>query len=148
MLLQLGKLQRPDPLAAQLRDQQKNSQDKAKVADAVDDEGLVAGDGVVGILVPKADQKIGAEADALPADEQQQQVVGHDQHEHEEDKEIQIDEKTRHPFVVPHISDGIDVDEKADARDNQQHDRSQRIDLQGEIYLEGRSEERRVGKRG
>src|SRR5687768_7566732 len=137
MLLQLGKLQRPDPLAAQLRDQQKNPQDKTKVADAVDDEGLVAGDGVVGILVPKADQKIGAEADTLPADEQQQQVVGHDQHEHEEDKEIQIDEKTRHPFVVSHIAEGVDMNQKADARDNQQHDRSQRIDLQGEIYLEG-----------
>ena len=50
-----------------LRDQKKNSQKKTKIADAVDDEGFVAGDRVVGILIPKTDQEIGAKADAFPA---------------------------------------------------------------------------------
>ncbi len=64
MLLQLDKIERPNPLAAELRNQKKNSQNKTKIADAVDDEGFVAGDRVVGILIPKTDQEIGAKARA------------------------------------------------------------------------------------
>ena len=79
VLLQLGEIECPNPLAAQLRDQQKNSQDETEIADAIDDERFVAGDAFVWILVPKTDQKIRAKTDAFPADEQQQQIVGHDQ---------------------------------------------------------------------
>ncbi len=41
------------------------------------------------------------------------------------------------PSSWSHVAERIDVNEKADAGDDQQHDRSQRVDLQREIYLEG-----------
>ena len=70
MLLQFAEVQRPNSLAAELGDQQEDAQNKAEVADAVDDESFVAGDGIVVIVIPKADQQIGTKSDAFPADKQ------------------------------------------------------------------------------
>ena len=38
--------------------------------------------------------EIGTQADAFPADKEQKKVIAHHEQEHEEDKEIQINEKT------------------------------------------------------
>ena len=57
---------------------------EAEIADPVDDEGFDGG-GVGGWpLVPVADQQIGDQADAFPAEKQLKQIVGGDQHQHGE----------------------------------------------------------------
>ena len=61
MFLQLREIQSPDSLAPQFRDQKKNAQYETEIADAVDDEGFVAGDGIVVVAVPEADEQIGAQ---------------------------------------------------------------------------------------
>ena len=97
MFLQFEKIERPDTLAAQLGDQEKDSQNETEVADAVDDKSLVAGDRIVVIAIPKTDQEIGTETDAFPADEEQQQSCRHHQEQHEKNKEVEINEKAHNP---------------------------------------------------
>ena len=45
--------------------------------------------------------------------------------------------KRDHPLVVLHVAEGINVNQKADAGDDQQHHRAQRIDLERQIHFEG-----------
>ena len=65
-----------------------HAEQEGEVADAVDDERLASGVGaahpvrVERPVVVEADQQVGAEADALPADEHDQQVVAEDEHQH------------------------------------------------------------------
>ena len=70
----LGEVER-----AEVGDEEEHREQEAEVADAVDDEGLLAGVGGGGLREPEADQQVRGEADALPADEEQQEVVGEDQ---------------------------------------------------------------------
>ncbi len=74
---------------------EKHRQQKAEIADAVDDKGLAAGIGVIVILIPEADEKIGTEAHAFPADEHHEKIVRRHQEEHGKDEQIQVNEKAR-----------------------------------------------------
>ena len=87
------------------------------------------------IVVPKPDKEIGTETHTLPTDEEHKKIVPHYQQEHEEDKEVQVNEKTNHPFIVPHIAERIDMDQEADAGDDEQHHRGQGIDLKRKLDL-------------
>src|SRR5262249_36551350 len=136
MFLQLHEVQRPNPLAAQLRNDKKNSQRKTKVADAVDDKRLVPGDNIQWLFIPKTNQQIRTEAHPFPTDEERQQIVGHHQDQHEKNKKVEVDEKARHSLIVGHITEGIDVDKKSDAGDDKQHHRGEVIDLEEKLYLE------------
>src|SRR4029453_18331153 len=53
------------------------------------------------------------------------------------DKEVQVHEETNHPFIVPDIAKRIDMDQGADAGDNEQHHCGQGIDLKGKLDLKG-----------
>ena len=69
---------------------QEDAEREAEVADAVDHEGLDGG-GVGGRpLVPEADQQVGGEADAFPAEEHLHEVVRRHQHQHGEGEQRQI----------------------------------------------------------
>ena len=57
---------------------------EADVAHPVDQEGLDRGGAGRRLGVPEADQQIGDQPDALPAEEKLQEVVGGDQRQHEE----------------------------------------------------------------
>ena len=135
MLLEFHEVQGPDAVPPQLRNQKQKPEHKTEIADAIDNEGLVSGDRVGVIVVPKTDEEIGTETHAFPADEQHQQIVPHHQQEHKEDKQVQINEKTNHPLVVPHIAERIDMDQEPDAGDDEQHHRGQGIDLKRELDL-------------
>ena len=65
---------------AEVGQQQKHADQKAEVADAVDDERLFAGIGCRSLLEVEADQQIRGEAHALPANKHQQRVAGQHQH--------------------------------------------------------------------
>ena len=122
--------------AAEVRDQQEHCQQETEVADAVDDEGLFAGVGGGGLLEVKADQQVRAEAHALPADEQQQEVCGQHQHRHEEHEEVEVGEEAPVALFVAHVADRVDVDEEADAGDHGEHDQREVIDGEGEVGVE------------
>ncbi len=64
---------------AEVGEQQEDADEEAEVADAVDDEGFFAGVGGGVRLELEADEQIGREADAFPADKHEQEVAGQDQ---------------------------------------------------------------------
>ena len=72
-----------------------DAEHEAEIADPVDDEGLDRGGAGRGLGVPEADQEIGGDADALPAEEQLDQVVGGHQHQHGEGEEREIAHEAR-----------------------------------------------------
>ena len=80
------------------------------------------------LLVPETDEQIGAQADAFPADEHEEHVARGHEREHHEDEEVQVGEVPGEAFIVVHVAGGVDVDEKADARDDEAHDNRERID--------------------
>ncbi len=117
--------------------QQEGADQEAEVADAVDHEGLLAGGGVGLLVEPEADQQVRTEPDALPADEEHEQVLAQDQRHHREDEQVQVGEEALVAVVVAHVAQRVDVDQEADARHDQRHDPAQRIQREAEIDMQG-----------
>ena len=117
-----------------------HAEDEPVVADAVDDERLLAGVGRRLLLEPEADQQVRAEADAFPADEHHQEVRAEHEHEHERGEQVQIREVARELAVglVVHVGGRVDVDQRADAGDDQDHHRRQRIEPEREARRRSR----------
>ena len=90
------------------------------------------------LQVVKADQQVGGETYALPADEHQQEVLRQHQRQHEKHEEVEVGEETPVSLFVRHVADGVDVDQKAHAGDDQQHDQRQRVEQEGKIGAKGR----------
>ena len=90
---------------------QENAEREAEIADAVDDEGLDRGGVGRGLFVPEADQQIGREADAFPAEEHLHEIVGRHQHQHGEGEQRQIGEEARPVRILVHVADRIEMDE-------------------------------------
>ena len=112
--------------------QREDADEEAEVADPVGDEGLAPGVGLLLVGVPEADQQVAAEADALPPDEGEQQRVAEHQREHGRDEEVQVGEEAGVAGVVlvRHVGRRVDVDEGADAGDDQQHGAGEPVDQQ------------------
>ena len=108
--------------------EQEHREQEAEVADAVDDEGFLAGVGGGVLLEVEADEQVGGEADALPADEHQQEALGEHQDQHEEHEEVEIGEEAPVALFVRHVADRVDVDEEADAGDDAEHDEREVVD--------------------
>ncbi len=112
------------------REQPEDAEREAEVADAVDDEGLDGRRVGLGLGVPEADQQVGEEADALPAEEHLHEVVGRHQHQHGEGEAAEVGEEARAAVVLLHVADGVDVHERGDRRHDDEHHRRQRVDLE------------------
>ncbi len=108
----------------------KNAEGEAEIADTVDDERLDRRRVGGGAVIPEADQKIGGEADAFPAEEHLQKIVGSHQHQHGEGEQRQIGEEARRVRVMRHVADRVDVDERRHGVDDDQHDDGQRVDAE------------------
>ena len=106
---------------------QDHAQAEPEVADPVDDERLLGRSGGRRLLVPVADEQVRAQADRLPADVQEQEVVGQDQQQHAEHEQVQVGEEAPHAPVAVHVADGVDVDQEADRAHHQEQDRGQRV---------------------
>ena len=76
---------------------------------------LIAAALAEGFVIPEADQQIGGEADAFPAEEHLDEVVGGHQHQHREGEQRQIGEEARLVRVLLHIAPAVEVDERRDA---------------------------------
>ena len=77
---------------AEVGDHQEHREQKAEVADAVKDERFLAGVRSRLTQVVKADQQVGGESHALPADEQEQEVLRQHQRQHEEHEQVEVGE--------------------------------------------------------
>src|SRR5206468_6211241 len=127
----------PVAVAAERPREEKEAEEEARVADAVHEEGLLPRRGVLRLLVPEADQGIGAEPHALPADEEERQVVGEHEDEHRGREQVQVGEVAREAPIAVHAADRVDVHEKADARHHERHDRRECVEPERGLGAEG-----------
>ena len=107
---------------------QEHRERKTEVADAVDDESLVARVGRALLHEVEADQQITAKTHAFPADEQQQIIRRQHQVQHEEHEQVQVGEEAVIAFLMRHVTGGVDMNQRADAGDDHQHDHGQLVD--------------------
>ena len=122
---------------AELEEDQRDADRERQVGDPVDDERLDRGGAGGRPVIPVADQQIGAEADALPAEEQLRQVVGGHQHQHGEGEQRQVGEEAvaRAGFVA-HVADRIDMDQHRHERHHRHHHGRQRVVAQRPFDVE------------
>ena len=112
---------------------QRDAQQKAEVAHAIDQERLEIGEDGGGARVPEADQQVGHQANRFPAEEQLQEVVGHHQHQHREGEQRDVAEKALVARVIVHVADGVDVHHQGHEGHHQHHERGQRVDQEADI---------------
>ncbi len=108
---------------------------ETQVAHAVHDKGFVARFGVVDIRVPETDQQIRTASDAFPTHKHQQEVLAHHKQQHHEDEQVEIGKEAGLFGVFRHVAGRVDMDQAANARDDQRHQHGERIEQQGEIHL-------------
>ena len=117
------------------RDHQQADQQRG-VADARHDEGLARGEAVGRVAPPKADQQIGAKPDALPAGVEGEEITRQHQQEHGRDEEIEMGEEPAIALLAFHELGREQMDEEADAGDDQHHHQGQRIEAQADLRRE------------
>ena len=106
---------------------QRHAQHEEQIAHAVDDKSLHGGGAGALLLVPIADEQVAREAHTLPAEEELDEIIGGDQHQHHEGEEAEIGEEARARRVMAHIADGVDMDEGGDEGHHSHHDRRERV---------------------
>ena len=126
----------PWPWTIERPEQQKHAQDKAEVADPINDKSLIAGPRIVMILVPETDQSIGAQPYSLPTDKHQKQIVAHDEDQHGGGEEIEKSKEAPIGSILVHVACRIDMDQAADTGHDQDHDGGKRVDQEGHIDLQ------------
>ena len=119
-------------------EQQQRPQDEGVVTDAVDDKRLLRRVRGRCLFVVVADEQVGAEPHAFPADEHDQRVGAEHEQQHEEDEEVQVGEVPREVGVglLVHVGRRVDVDERADAGDDEDHHGRQRIEAEAHVERE------------
>ncbi|MPM40358.1 hypothetical protein SDC9_86998 [bioreactor metagenome] len=114
------------------RDHQHQRDRHRHVTDPVHHERLGGGLRRPWPLLPEADQQVGRQTDALPAEEQQQVVVRQHQDQHRRDEQVQVGEEPAPVGVVGHVADRVDVDQRPDTGDQQGEQDRQLVDPQPE----------------
>src|SRR4029077_17300966 len=94
-------------------EEQKHAEHEAEIADAVNDEGFLAGVRRGFAEEIKTDEQVAREAHAFPADEEEDVIAGKDENKHEEHEEIEVGKETVVAAFVGHVAGGVDVDEPA-----------------------------------
>ena len=69
-------------------------------------------------------------------DEGDQQVAAEHQDEHRGDEQVHVQEELGVVLVALHVPDRVQVDQGADAGDEQHHGHRQRVDVEGGVDLE------------
>ena len=81
-------------------------------------------------MEPEADQQVRAGPHRLPEHVDKQEVAGRHEHRHREHEGRDEGEEPRVAGVVVHVADRVDRHEQADAGDDREHDRRERIEPQ------------------
>jgi len=101
-----------------------------------DQEGLLARLGRRWPFEPEADEQVRAQPHQLPADVEQQEVVGQHQDQHGEDEQVEQGEKAGIALVLSHVTDGVDVDQETHSGDYQSHQGGELIHQKRSFYSE------------
>ncbi len=113
---------------AEHQEHERDADSERQVGDPVDDHCLDGRGAGARPVVPVADQQVAHEPDALPAEEQLQEVVGRHQHQHHEGEQVEIgEEPIARVGVVRHVADAVDVDEGGDERHHSDHHGRKRV---------------------
>ena len=122
--------------AAEIGKHQADTEQKSEVTDTVDQKGFQVGKNRARTFEIETDQEIRHQAHSLPAEEELDEVVAHNQHQHAESKQRNIAEEALvADFFIVHIADGVDMHHQRHAGDHDHHHRRHRIDQEadGEI---------------
>jgi len=119
---------RPEIKGAEDQKHRKDAEGETEIADAIDDERLDRGGIGGGPVAPEADQQVRHQADAFPAEEQLDEIVGGDQRQHGESEQAQIRHEARDRRILGHVADRIDVHHCRDDGHDEDHDAAQRIE--------------------
>src|SRR5882762_7526911 len=117
-------------------EEQEHAEHESEVADAIDNEGFLAGVGGGFAEEIKTDQQVTAKSHAFPADEEENVIGGQDENEHEEHEEVEVGEKAVVAAFVGHVAGGVDVDQPADSGDYEEHDHGEVVNLEVEAGAE------------
>ena len=115
-------IQRAEP-----EDDQRQPDQHQRVADPRRDERLLGRLRVGRYLRPEPDQQVRAQPHALPPEVQHEVVGSEDEHQHEEHEQVHVGEEAPVPRIASHVADGIDVDQRADPRDDEDHRRADAV---------------------
>jgi hypothetical protein len=85
---------------------------------------------------PEPDQQVRGETYAFPADVEAKVVVGEHQQQHCGQEQVQVREKSSPLGILGHVADGIDMDQGADAGDQQHEAHGQLVQLHAEVHLQ------------
>jgi hypothetical protein len=89
---------------AEHQERAEDAEHEAKVAHAVDHEGLDRGGIGRRLAEPETDQQVRGEAHAFPAEEHLHEVVGRHQHQHREGEQRQVGKEARLVRVLVHVA--------------------------------------------
>ena len=117
-----------------------NPEHESEIADAIGDERFFRRVRRGVAIEPMADQHIGAKADQLPEDEQHHEIVRQNDAEHREHEERQCREIAGLACIIPHVAERIDMDQRSDARDHEEHRLAQTIEDKAKRDLEDSAE--------
>src|SRR5204862_1799632 len=82
-------------------------------------------------------KQVRTEADALPAEERQQEAGAEHENEHRRREQVQVREEAGETLVAAHVTDRVQMDERSDSGDEQRHRRRERVDEEAEVDSEG-----------
>ena len=94
---------------AERDEDQEHPQQESEVSDSVDYKRLLAGIARGLLKKVEADQQVGAQTHAFPANEHHQVIRAEHQNQHEEHEEIQVREEAVISALVRHIPGCVDV---------------------------------------
>src|ERR1700733_11474085 len=114
-------------------DQQKQCDEKSKVANAIYNERLFTRRRRRILREPEPDQQIRRQTHAFPANEHHQVIVSQHQGQHEKHEQIEIAEKPVVAGIVPHVADGVNVNQKSNSTHYQQHYERELIKIEGKV---------------
>ncbi len=134
--LHLAVLQR-----SHLAEEDEHAHQHPEIADAVHHKRLFCGVPRPGnrhpfelAVVPEPDQQERAQPYPFPSEERHKKVVGKNQVQHHEDEQVQIGEEAEESAIPVHVADRIDMDQRADAGNDQKEDDRKLIELVGEVH--------------
>ena len=109
---------------------------EAPVANSVGDERFLASGGGRLAAVPETDEQVRAGAHTFPTEERNQHVLAEHQHEHAEHEQVEVQEELAELGITVHVPNGVQVDQRSNAGDEQRHRDRQRISKEGKVNLE------------
>ena len=118
---------------------QEDRERKPEVADPVHDERLLRGGHRGRPRVVVADEQVAREADAFPAEVQEDEVAAHHERAHREEEDAHRAEEARVALadIGLHVLGRVDRDQRAEARDEQHPQQRERVDVERERSEEG-----------